>query len=86
MKKTIKPELYARLMKLNDKKIALDQFMKQMMSEGQRIVQECNVEQRNLWMEISKETGINLSLTDWAPSQDTPNEIVMIQERFFPPQ
>ena len=82
----ITPALYQKLIKLNDRKIAIDQFMKQMMSEGQRIVAEMNVEQREIWMAIQKETLIDLQMTDWAPSQDTPNEIVLIQQRFFPGQ
>jgi len=86
MKKVIKPELYQKLVKLNDKKLALDKFMKSMIAEGQRSMQEFDSEVRQVWNEIAKDEGIDLSTTDWAPDQKEPNTIVLLQQRFYATQ
>lgn len=85
-KKKINPALYKRLLKLNDSKVALDAFMKTIMAEGQRMMQEFGVEQRQIWIEIQKETGVDLNTQEWAPSAQEPDTIVLIQQRFLPPQ
>jgi hypothetical protein len=72
-------------MKLNDKKIALDRFMRDVMEEGQRQMMEINVEARSVWGEIAKNNpDMQLKTQDWVPSGADKNVIVLIQQRFSP--
>lgn len=79
----IKTEHYQQLMRLNDKKIALEQFIRTITAEGQRMMGELHTETRDIWGEISKEHKLNLQYEEWAPSKK-PNEIVCLQRRYLP--
>ena len=86
IKKKIAPELYQKLQKLNEKKIAMDQFMKQTLQMGQDMMAEMNLEVRRVWEEIGRnDPTIDMKSIDWAPSTEK-DTIVAIQQKFFPVQ
>lgn len=76
----IESALYSKLMNLNTRKIAIDQFVKQVTAEGRKMMEEAHNDTVTVWAEIAKKYELDLSKQEWVPSNEK-DEIVLIMER-----
>ncbi len=74
----IRAELAKRLRQLEEKSKAIGQLIQMMTQSGEQHISNYNSQAREVWMEIEKETGVDLRNVVWSP-HPTENKIVPIQ-------
>jgi len=60
----------AALKKLNDKTVAVNQFVGAVTAQGESRIAELQVEGRKTWSEIAEAHNLDLNLVNYVPSDD----------------
>lgn len=77
----ISPEEHKTLKRLEAQKQALDQFMRQMLEEGEAKLEKYNRNVANTWRQIAEKHGVDVENVMWVPHPTEP-KIIPVQMRF----